>query len=100
LDFFSELYSFDSKSAQEDYTKIQNSLAEAIVKVHPEKTTAIPEKNKIQCLNFIQKFEDVFTVNYDLLTYWVLLYDPNLKFGDYFNRNNHTPDEYCEYFKD
>ena len=28
------------------------------------------------------------------------MHDPELKFWDYFNRDNHTPDEYCEYFKD
>lgn len=100
LDFFSGLYEFDSSKAQEDYGKIQDSLAQAIVSVHPEKTTEIPEQNKVQCLNFLQQFDDIFTVNYDLLTYWVLLHDPELKFWDYFNRDSQTPDNYCEYFKD
>lgn len=101
MDFFSKIYSFDGTPAKQDYEQIQDSLAKAILAVHPEKTTVIPETNKKNCLGFLQTFDSIFTVNYDLLVYWVLLHDTGeWKFWDYFNRDENTPREYCEYFQD
>lgn len=97
--FLFEVYGIVNKEPLVDYERIRDALAEAIVKVHPPKTTAIPTKNKIACLSFLQKFDDdIFTVNYDLLLYWVTVQDDT--FGDYFFREEDTPPEYCEFVHD
>lgn len=98
--FLFKIYGIDSANIIRDYERIRDALAEAILKVHPEKTTVVPEKAKINCYEFLKQFNDIYTVNYDLLLYWTLLTDPNLDFGDYFTRDDDTPEEYCEYVKD
>lgn len=98
--FLSTIYGFPDKEIKSDYERLRDSLAEAIVKVHPENTNEIPKKNQQACYKFLEKFDEIFTVNYDLLLYWVLLQDPSLAFGDYFFRDENTPNEFCEYFQD
>ena len=97
--FLFEIYGVKSDGPLADYERIRDALAEAIVKVHPPKTTAIPLESKKCCLLFLQRFDDdIFTVNYDLLLYWVVVQD-NI-FGDYFFREEDTPPEYCEFVHD
>lgn len=97
--FLFEVYNITNDGPSADYERIRNALAEAIVKVHPPKTTAIPPENKRSCLSFLQRFDDdIFTVNYDLLLYWVVVQDD--VFGDYFFREEDTPPEYCEFVHD
>ncbi|QQR83343.1 DUF4917 family protein [Candidatus Peregrinibacteria bacterium] len=98
--YLSSVYGFDKGEIETDYNKVRDALAGAIVKVHPEKTTEIPPENKLSCYQFLSQFDGVYTVNYDLLLYWTVLQDPNLDFGDYFNRDGETPKEYCEYIED
>lgn len=98
--FLCELYGFDDSEIKKDYIRVRDALATALVKVHPGKTSAIPKENKLACFNFLNQFDSIYTVNYDLLLYWTLLQDPSLPFGDYFYRDEDTPSEYCEYFED
>lgn len=98
--FLFETYKIKSTEIVEDYNRVRDALAEAILKVHPEKTTVIPEKNKMNCYNFLKQFDDIYTVNYDLLLYWTLLTNPQLEFSDYFFKDGDTPEGYCEYFED
>lgn len=100
LEFFWGIYNFNTSEAGNDYHRIQDALAKAILTVHPENSTLIPEFNKQHCLWILKKFDDIFTVNYDLLLYWTILCDDNPSFWDYFNRDEDTPNEYCEYFQD
>lgn len=100
LQFASGVYEFDGGKIKVDYERLRDALADAIVKVHPDKTNSIPEANKTACHSFLNRFDDVFTVNYDLLLYWTILRDTKIIFGDYFNRDEDTPDEYCEYIED
>lgn len=98
--FVFDVYGVDKATIVSDYERVRDALAQAIVKVHPEKTNTIPEKNKKACFAFLNNFHDVYTVNYDLLLYWVLLQEDDPKFGDYFYRDDDTPSDYCEYFED
>ena len=100
FEFFWWVYDLDTSEATNDYHKIQDALAKAILAVHPESSAVIPEFNKQHCLWILKNFDDIFTVNYDLLLYWTILCDENPAFWDYFNRDDDTPDEYCEYFQD
>lgn len=65
-------------------TKIQGAanalkinLMDAITELHPEHVFQIPEENSKTCANFLANFlleeGNVFTTNYDILAYWVLL---------------------------
>ncbi len=92
-----EIYGFSNEEIIADYERVKSALAEAIVKVHPLNTAAIPPINKVSCHDFISSFADVFTVNYDLLLYWVVMQNSPPSFGDCFTREEDTPDELCEY---
>lgn len=92
------IYGLDNAEVKDDYEKVKTALSDAIVKVHPKHTGVMPNEKKLNCLNFLSFFDDVFTVNYDLLLYWVIMtQERSEKFGDYFTREDDTPEEYCEF---
>lgn len=92
-----KIYGLDPKDIDQDYEILKKALAEAITKVHPSDTGQIPDENKRACLQFLKKFESVFTVNYDLLLYWAIMVENPIPFIDFFSREEDTPDEYCEF---
>lgn len=100
LSYASKVYGFSDDEVIKDYERIRDALAEAILAVHPEKTTVVPQKHKLECFSFLDQFDDIYTVNYDLLLYWVVLQDESLPFGDYFSKRDETPPRCCEYFED
>ena len=57
--------------------KLKESLVEAIKDLHPEYVFNIPEKKSKKCAAFLYNFINnggyIFTTNYDLLMYWVLM---------------------------
>ena len=57
--------------------KLKHSLLDAIKALHPEHVFKIPEDKSIACASFINGFLEpggkVFTTNYDLLLYWILM---------------------------
>jgi len=58
-------------------TKLKKSLLDAINTLHPEHVFTIPEAQSLACSNFLKLFFDtcgkIFSTNYDLLLYWILL---------------------------
>lgn len=83
LDNFSELITafggseklkerIDFASAQ-----LKNSLLEAVKALHPEHVFKVPESESQTCSAFLKGFLDsngkIFSTNYDLLLYWVLM---------------------------
>ncbi len=54
---------------------VKKSLGEAISELHPEASTSIPRTQYDRTREFIRKFDQVFTVNYDLLLYWIYTRD-------------------------
>lgn len=56
---------------------LQKSLIDAIKSLHPEHVFKVPEEKSAACAKFVRRFLDrggsVFTSNYDLLLYWVLM---------------------------
>ncbi|MEQ8927250.1 MAG: DUF4917 family protein [Fulvivirga sp.] len=83
LDSFSTLISvFGADKALKEKVdaasaKLKSSLLDAVKALHPEHVFKIPEKNSEACSNFLNTFintgGNVFSTNYDLLLYWVLL---------------------------
>lgn len=57
--------------------KLKNSLLDAVNAMHPEHVFKVPEDQSIACASFLQKFlgtsGNIFSTNYDLLLYWVLM---------------------------
>jgi len=56
---------------------LKSSLIYAIKELHPEHVFKIPEDKSVACMNFLQEYLNneglVFSTNYDLLLYWVLM---------------------------
>ena len=63
----------EAKKYKSEAEKVREYLIEVIRKVHPESLSNIPIEEINNCANYIKSFESIFTVNYDLLLYWVSL---------------------------
>ncbi|WP_375307317.1 DUF4917 family protein [Bradyrhizobium sp. A11] len=69
-----------------DAATIRESLIHAIREVHPGIQFDIPEVQRKKCAAFLGSFQNIFTVNYDLLLYWVVLKMGGQVFTDGFGR--------------
>ncbi|MFQ9316814.1 DUF4917 family protein [Dysgonomonas mossii] len=101
-----ELFSEDKtlvpkiKSAIE---KLKNSLIDAVKELHPEHIFKIPEEKSLACIHFLEEYLNnkglVFSTNYDLLLYWVLMRNNTENACDGFGRDLETDlyvDEYID----
>ena len=83
-------------AARED---LKRSLIDAIRALHPEHVYKVPGEKCAACTAFLRLFLDtkgsLFTTNYDLLMYWVLMRS-GLHPVDGFGRDRESPDEYVE----
>lgn len=65
------------KALQDANQSLQESLIEAVSSLHPEHVFAIPDTESQSCYNFLQEYLSnggkVFSTNYDLLLYWILM---------------------------
>lgn len=56
---------------------LKKNLVDAISTLHPEQVFKIPQEKSRKCASFLKEFLDndghVFSTNYDLLLYWVLM---------------------------
>ena len=57
--------------------KLKESLLKSVKELHPEHVFKMPEEKSTSCANFLSLFLNsrgqIFTSNYDLLLYWVLM---------------------------
>lgn len=56
-----------------DLDLVQKALIRSISTTHLPHTFALTEQQKHSCSAFLDLFHDVFSLNYDLLLYWVLM---------------------------
>lgn len=63
--------SFEKKLV-DDKQELINSFIAALHKVHPQYKSQINSMSWIQLVDFISNFNEVYTVNYDLLLYWII----------------------------
>lgn len=79
-------------------TELKAKLLGAIKSLHPEHVFKVPQEKSDQCGSFLRRFIDtgggVFTTNYDLLLYWVLMRSLMDYSVDGFGRDRENPDEY------
>jgi hypothetical protein len=76
----------------DDIEVIKNTLIETLAESHLEHSGMITDKSKSCALQFLQPYHNIFTTNYDLLLYWVVMYDKKTKFGDGFRAEYENPD--------
>ena len=81
-------------------TTLKESLIEAIKELHPEHVFAVPEEKSKACADFLNEYlakdGNVFTTNYDLLLYWVLMRNELDRTGDGFGREAEETEEWIE----
>ena len=106
LDNFCEIariFSTDTelvKKIKDASLTLKSSLIEAVKELHPEHVFVIPEVNSKKCSLFLEGFLSkggkIFSTNYDLLLYWVLMRN-NSKFAiDGFGRDLENPEEFVK----
>lgn len=80
--FIALLDAFESKEGLQDRVRqasarLKQSLLDAVGALHPEHVFKIPDEKVEKCAGFLNSYlamgGSVFTTNYDLLLYWVLL---------------------------
>jgi hypothetical protein len=84
------------ESAMEE---LKRSLLDAIRALHPEHVFRVPQEKSNACARFLKPFLEtsghIFTTNYDLLLYWVLMRNEVMESVDGFGRDRENPeDEY------
>jgi len=76
------------KSASE---KLKTSLLDAVQALHPEHVFKVPENESLACSKFLNLFlgngGKVFSTNYDLLLYWILMRSGTIEHTDGFGRD-------------
>jgi len=79
---------------------LKENLINAIKELHPEHVFKIPEEKSSACAIFLNEFltkdGKIFTTNYDLLLYWVLMRNQLDHIGDGFGRETDDTDEWIE----
>lgn len=74
--------------------KLKNSLLEAIKELHPEHVFTVSEEKSKSCVKFLQEYLKngglIFSTNYDLLLYWVLMRNGAQNSIDGFGRDLET----------
>ena len=76
---------------------LKNSLIEAVKELHPEHVFIVAEERSKKCHtfldNFLSKGGKIFSTNYDLLMYWVLMRNASKMAIDGFGRELLNPEE-------
>jgi hypothetical protein len=77
--------------------KLKQGLLEAVKALHPEHVFTIPEARSAACSQFLKLFLEtgagIYSTNYDLLLYWVLMRNGILEHGDGCGRELENPEE-------
>lgn len=83
-----------------DEELLKHILIEIITKNHPDDPSSISSEQYLSCYNFLSNFKTIYSLNYDLLLYWVVMHFlEKLKLQDGFfdgnsNEEFYQPDDY------
>lgn len=76
---------------------LQDSLLQAISELHPDHVFEIDDERSKKCFSFIKQYIDnrgkIFSTNYDLLLYWILMRNDATVAKDGFGKDLLNPDE-------
>lgn len=78
-------YSDKGEKFRADSISVREALIHAVRAVHPGAQFEIPDKQKQSCGVFLRNFDSIFSLNYDLLLYWVILNTVSDRFSDGFS---------------
>jgi hypothetical protein len=88
---------FDKKRIEKDIRSIKKHLVNTITNNHPANSTVITDAESKACANFLGNFDKIYSLNYDLLAYWVIM-QQNMNFpdgfGDNAEDNGYDPENY------
>ncbi|MEW6765239.1 MAG: DUF4917 family protein [Pseudomonadota bacterium] len=80
--------------------RLRNALLSSVKELHPEHVYKMPEERSTACANFLRLFLEsgggIYTTNYDLLLYWVLMRQGVPNPVDGFGRELENPVEAAE----
>lgn len=80
--------------------KLKESLLDAVKALHPEHVFTVPEDESTACSRFLSAFLQtggkIFSTNYDLLLYWILMRNKIVNHTDGFGRDLENADEFVE----
>ena len=78
-------------------TKLKTSLLDAVQALHPRHVFAVPQEQSGACATFLKTFLNtggsLYSTNYDLLLYWVLMRSSAISHVDGFGRELENPDD-------
>lgn len=79
------------KKVSEVSMDLKAKLIDAITAMHPEHVFNIPEEKSQHCYQFLSEYVNndgqIFSTDYDLLLYWVMMRNSSQHFGDGFGRD-------------
>jgi hypothetical protein len=97
VDWIGGLYGLSAESSaaiRTDADVVKSTLVEAVAHSHLDHTGLVPQEKKSAALHFLRRFHNVFTTNYDLLLYWVVMAaEGRPPFQDGFRAEEDEPDE-------
>ena len=88
---------------QSDADALKEHLVAIITNSHPEKSTSITASERVACLDFLEPFNRIYSLNYDLLLYWVILdlVNSGKNYTDGFSNTEYSEDDaYVVYAND
>lgn len=60
---------------RQESDRLREALAKSVAGLHPDRPYDIAEEQYLRTRVFLDQFDHIFTVNYDLLLYWALMQD-------------------------
>jgi hypothetical protein len=63
----------DESEMLSDLAIVKTALVEAIAESHLPNTGSVSDSKKASAMSFLEPYHNVFTTNYDLLAYWVVM---------------------------
>ena len=83
-------YGADQDNMMKDAISLREALASGVAELHPDKSLLLNNEASKYCGSFLKNFKNLFTLNYDLILYWVILHEQleNI-FHDGFGRPNY-----------
>jgi hypothetical protein len=82
------------KKIREANATLKDSLIDAVKELHPEHVFSVPEEKSQACFKFLNEYLSnkgkIFSTNYDLLLYWVLMRNGSKIANDGFGRDLET----------
>ena len=87
-----------TKRIEKASAKLKSSLIDAVKELHPEHVFQVSEENSRNCSRYLEEYllndGKIFSTNYDLLLYWVLMRNNVKKAVDGFGRDQENADIY------